>query len=394
MTYILKEPNHEYKPNCSINVPQTFCELNKSIDILTHNLVTNVMYETPHNSIYDAFFLANQYNVGLEFTPNFMKCVIIAGIIRHLEYKQNIDKYREFFVNFEGKRSVEIMSVNGVLDFKSLFCTLDLTPECSNFLDMFFVNELSPDNIYILLLKLLSNYFEYTVIVEEFMIEPITYTNNIIMKDNIIDYKNIISASHFNIKGEESDWVMLIMIVKNLNPIGLDWWGMRLQILFSQFKSVSINKVFEQFWKLNFELDVDNMFFAGWIKNFFPYIRKYGGVYFRNMFKKISTQSIPDMKFSFQYMIIETDLTYHMMQTNISFDTISYDINNTLIPNILWIIESKGKIENIALTTQIYGQEYECPDETEPIYCDKCKILIESNSYGYYSLNICKACCK
>lgn len=402
MSYKISEVNQDFKLVPSITVPQVFCD--KRIDILTHNEVTSVMYETPHNSIYDVFFVASKYNVGLEITPTFIKCMIIAGLIRHFEqeivYKKNTytnaEWYREFFVDFEGKRSIEIMSVNGVLDFKAMFCELPITPESKQFMELFFVNELSPTVIYILLLVLMSNYFDYTVEIEQFMVESIQFINDNNIKPSNIEYNMDKSCypSHFNIKGELSDWDNIRVIIKTLKKVfDMSWWCVRLELLIIHLKKIISDDPFKQFLMSSIVVDDTSTLFTGWVKNFFPYLRSYGNVYSQNVSTKIPVYQLPEMTFKFQYMIKDTDLKYYMMQTNISFTTISYT-GHTLTPNILWLIESKGHIQNPILTTKCYGTEYEEPDESYVMYCDVCKLQIQACSYGFYSLNVCVNCIK
>ena len=199
----------------------------------------------------------------LVISPDMIWLLICQGFSNHVN--NNAEKLRSKFVNFEGKKPIQIV-VGGT-------CLDELDGEWSALLDNF------PDSIAVYtgekLLDVLKCDFSTSNQTSS------TASTITIMKSmsSYFDYQIIMigcGISSITLEGTTSDWQLLYRKTQYLRRYDLDWWVDRIQPLLSKFIEASKGYVDVGFWKNIYKYHEGTIYkrpavIDGWILKFFPY---------------------------------------------------------------------------------------------------------------------------
>ena len=237
------------------------------------NFYTSKVYQEGIN-ILQGFYSAYENHLPICLTPDIIWLLIVQGFSQHVNY--NAEKLREKFVNFEGKKELEIIipkyhSYKQMKseDYEELFENLtekikeNVGEELINTIDFNFStsNKITKVVGYTSIMSSMKKFFEYIVL-------------------HSCNYPYII------LEGKLEDWENILKKTKALSKYDLEEWVSRLEIPLNEIIETKKGKINKEFWKKilypdkideNIEIEaykyktiqVDGI--NGWLLTFFPY---------------------------------------------------------------------------------------------------------------------------
>ena len=246
------------------------------------NFYTSKVYTRGINNILQGFYSAYENHLPIRLTPDIIWLLIVQGFSHHVNY--NAKNLREKFVNFEGKKKLEI-----------------IIPKYHSYKQM-------KSEDYAELLENLTEKIKENVGVE--LINTIDFnfsTSNKITK--VVGYASIMSSlkkffefrgdchmcnyPYIILEGKLEDWENILKKTKDLSKYDLEKWVSMLELPLKEIIETKKGKINKQFWKnILYPDKIDEIIeigtykyktiqvdgINGWLCTFFPY---YTDGYFR-----------------------------------------------------------------------------------------------------------------
>ena len=246
------------------------------------NFYTSKVYTKGINNILQGFYSAYENHLPIRLTPDIIWLLIVQGFSHHVNY--NSKELREKFVNFEGKKKLEIIipkyhSYKQMKseDYAELFENLtekikeNVGEELINTIDFNFStsNEITKVVGYASIMSSLKKFFEF------------------IGSCHMCNYPYII------LEGKLEDWESILKKTKDLSKYDLERWTSMLEIPLKEIIETKKGNINKQFWKnilypdkIDEKIEIGDYKYKtiqvdginGWLLTFFPY---YKDGYFR-----------------------------------------------------------------------------------------------------------------
>lgn len=212
---------------------------------------------------FKGMYWAYAYHHPFVLSPDMMWLLICQGFARHVN--ANPETMRNFFVNFEGKKTLTVTSTQ-----------IDLNNPRSGWEKVFplFTRQIS-GYTGTEFIKLLSADFSTTTPVEKIASE-ITIMETTKPYFEFVIMRIICGIPKITLKGTPEDWQLVLDKTKQLARYDLEWWTKELVPLLEEFVRASKGKIDTDFWRNMFKYHTLKQYGApnvidGWIVKFFPY---------------------------------------------------------------------------------------------------------------------------
>jgi len=343
-------------------------------------------YDT--NGFFAAIHQAYDKHIGLELHPDHFKLLILQGFSIHIN--ENAEKFRELFVDYQGKKVIKV--------FRNDFVKGSPSNPWTEVFDEF-VEKINNDLNDKTLVGLVQTPLSTTT--------PISAASfNISLMDTMQQYfeyrmYTMCGIPFIDVKGTVDDWQSLISLVDHIQQYDLEWWASEIRpILMNIVNTVSNPDAVDiEFWGniIKQSGGSGGPYYNGWICKFFPYLGT--KKYYKNEFKKITNvpTGISSVPVIWEYFGIEFKLKF-----TAGFYGFSYN-NDTLRPEISWLVYEDTtkpvltKLEKNLLQTYKQGRFY--PNSKacygEPgVICDLCRATLDGNApcIHHVQYDLCMEC--
>ena len=241
------------------------------------NFYTSKVYQKGINNILQGFYSAYENHLPICLTPDIIWLLIVQGFSQHVNY--NAEKLREKFVNFEGKKELEIIipkyhSYKQMKseDYEELFENLtekikeNIGEELINTIDFNFStsNKITKVVGHASIMSSMKKFFKFTGVC------------------HMCNYPYII------LEGKLEDWENILKKTKALSKYNLEEWVSRLEIPLNEIIETKKGKINKEFWKqilypdkIDEEIEIEEYKYKtiqvdginGWLLTFFPYYK-------------------------------------------------------------------------------------------------------------------------
>ena len=261
------------------------------------NFYTSIVYTKGINNILQGFYSAYENHLPIRLTPDIIWLLIVQGFSHHVNY--NSKELREKFVNFEGKKKLEIIipkyhSYKQMKseDYAELFEKLtekikeNVGEELINTIDFNFStsNEITKVVGYASIMSSLKKFFEFR------------------------GFCHMCNYPYIILEGKLEDWESILKKTKDLSKYDLERWTSMLEIPLKEIIETKKGNINKQFWKnilypdkIDEKIEIGDYKYKtiqvdginGWLLTFFPY---YIDGYFRytNSIKTKDLWRIPE----------------------------------------------------------------------------------------------------
>jgi len=246
------------------------------------NFYTSKVYTKGINNILQGFYSAYENHLPIRLTPDIIWLLIVQGFSHHVNY--NSKELREKFVNFEGKKKLEIIipkyhSYKQMKseDYAELFENLtekikeNVGEELINTIDFNFStsNEITKVVGYASIMSSLKKFFEFR------------------------GFCHMCNYPYIILEGKLEDWESILKKTKDLSKYDLEKWTSILEISLKEIIETKKGNINKQFWKnilypdkIDEKIEIGEYKYKtiqvdginGWLLTFFPY---YKDGYFR-----------------------------------------------------------------------------------------------------------------
>ena len=246
------------------------------------NFYTSKVYTKGINNILQGFYSAYENHLPIRLTPDIIWLLIVQGFSHHVNY--NSKELREKFVNFEGKKKLEIIipkyhSYKQMKseDYAELFEKLtekikeNVGEELINTIDFNFStsNEITKVVGYASIMSSLKKFFEFR------------------------GFCHMCNYPYIILEGKLEDWESILKKTKDLSKYDLEKWTSILEISLKEIIETKKGNINKQFWKnilypdkIDEKIEIGVYKYKtiqvdginGWLLTFFPY---YKDGYFR-----------------------------------------------------------------------------------------------------------------
>lgn len=308
--------------------------LNIDYGIIATSQVPNSLVTFEYNSFFYGMYLAYANHRPFVLSPDMIWLLISQGFAHHIASAP--EKYRSYFVNFEGRKSLIITTKNDLLsantsDREAIFPKF--SEQIASITGQKLIDNLTSDfstttatekmASHITVMEALKPYFEYVVM------------------------HIVCGIPEITLRGTTEDWKKVLNKAQSLRQYDLKWWIDEIEPLLREFVKASQGKVDKRFWQNIFKYHSQEKYGApkiidGWIVKFFPY-DKTGK---RNNLKELTGgDNLPDEIVKVDVRYIQTDgirTTETPLELWEGFIGLEQDANNfTLTPKIGWMIKKK-----------------------------------------------------
>ncbi|GAQ90140.1 hypothetical protein KFL_006050030 [Klebsormidium nitens] len=272
----------------------------------------------------------------LHLRPDDIMLAIAQGVGAHLSYGENAEKYRQVFVDHEGKEQINVDAkffLTGDSRFLYWPCCVqavvnELTERVKGDTCQLLLNDFSTTDAVsrtasqVVLMDTMKHYFEY-------------------------GFSFSCGIPEIELHGTLDDWHTLLARARALRAleIGLDWWLDVLEPVLEKLIETYSGNVDEDWWSHVFTREEFNgsgggVFFDGWFQAFFPYTVK--GKQAR--FGRLDAGDVPSGMVNCPFTIIENG-----RQTDSELVAGSFGARVTedggVAPYIGWLVKKKGEEE-------------------------------------------------
>ena len=246
------------------------------------NFYTSKVYTKGINNILQGFYSAYENHLPIRLTPDIIWLLIVQGFSHHVNY--NSKELREKFVNFEGKKKLEIIipkyhSYKQMKseDYAELFENLtekikeNVGEELINTIDFNFStsNKITKVVGYASIMSSLKKFFEFR------------------------GFCHMCNYPYIILEGKLEDWESILKKTKDLSKYDLERWTSMLEIPLKEIIETKKGNINKQFWKnilypdkIDEKIEIGDYKYKtiqvdginGWLLTFFPY---YKDGYFR-----------------------------------------------------------------------------------------------------------------
>ena len=239
------------------------------------NFYTSKVYTKGINNILQGFYSAYENHLPIRLTPDIIWLLIVQGFSHHVNY--NSKELREKFVNFEGKKKLEIIipkyhSYKQMKseDYAELFENLtekikeNVGEELINTIDFNFStsNEITKVVGYASIMSSLKKFFEFR------------------------GFCHMCNYPYIILEGKLEDWESILKKTKDLSKYDLERWTSMLEIPLKEIIETKKGNINKQFWKsilypdkIDEKIEIGDYKYKtiqvdginGWLLTFFPY---------------------------------------------------------------------------------------------------------------------------
>lgn len=192
---------------------------------------------------------------------------------------------------------------------------------------------------------------------------------------------------NITLRGSIDDWMSLKKLLSIMEKYDFKWYTNKMQTIIDEFILAAQGTANINFWKnmVKYQNMSGGPYYQGWIKYFFPYLKKNSG-YIKSKFTedyKIISNNIPSGLSS-----VPIDWIYYDQQIELKFCAgfagIKITENNCITPAIMWCIQDIEKSKN----------NYDLPQKFIDIYMHGTYFNPAKKHYGRETRVICDMCKK
>ena len=307
-------------------------------NILAKSQAPDSLVDFGYNPFFKGMYAAYAEHRPFVLSPDMIWILISQGFARHIH--ANSEKLRDYFVDYSGKLSLEVVSNNDLLkdptNWEEIFpqfssqiakyAGIELTNTLtSNFSTTTAIEKIASQ---ITMMEVMEPYFEYIV----------------------VEY--ICGIPEITLQGTTEDWQKILDRTKELGKYDLTWWTNELEPILLEFVKASKGDINKIFWRNMFKYHSPKQYGTGkvvdgWIVKFFPYDKDGKR---NNLIELIDGKSLPEE-------MVKVDLTYrkvdgiHVEETMLELwaGFIGLEQNPktfALTPKISWMIKKKDVNQN------------------------------------------------
>ena len=241
------------------------------------NFYSSKVYTKGIDNILQGFYSAYENHLPIRLTPDIIWLLIVQGFVQHVNY--NAEELRQKFVNFEGKKKLEII-INKYHSYKQmksedyeyLFENLtekikeNVGEELINTIDFNFStsNKITKVVGYASIMSALKKYFEFR------------------------GFCHMCNYPYIILDGKLEDWENILKKTKELAKYDLEKWVKRLEIPLNEIIETKKGKINKEFWKkilypdkIDEKIEIATYKYKtiqvdginGWLLTFFPYFK-------------------------------------------------------------------------------------------------------------------------
>ncbi|MDR1106955.1 MAG: DUF4419 domain-containing protein [Treponema sp.] len=313
-------------------------------DIFAKSRLPAEMVNYGYHSFFDGIYYAYLEHRPIVLSPDAVWLLISQGFAQHVN--ANAEKLRHYFVNFDGKLTLTVMTSAVTLDnpdspWETIFP--QFTQQIAEHTGEELINLLSAD-------------FTTTTIVEKVASEITIMESMKAYFEYAVMYV-LCGIPEVTLLGTTEDWQKILDRTKRLGRYELTWWTDELEPVLAEFVNASRGNISKEFWMNMFDKEYYSLgcgsatIINGWITKFFPC----GSNGERNSLRSIkSSGDLPEE-------IVKVDLLYYDTTTGIStplelwagfFGLDQNTENFALTPKIGWMIK-KADPENSELAKKL-----------------------------------------
>lgn len=218
---------------------------------------------TDYNSFVAAAHMAFDQHRPLVLNPDIIWVSIAQGLANHIN--MNAEELRHHFVNFEGKKYIEIQRdsfIKGNPDNDWQGCFPEFSDKISEYIGK--------------KRDLIVSNFSTTGPIEK-------ATSELVLMDAMQSYfdygcRTCCGIPNITIEGTTKDWLNIKTRIENISEFNLEWWTKHLLPIIDNFIDASKGNINKPFWESIYKLGGGSggPFITGWIAAFIPYLQGWG----------------------------------------------------------------------------------------------------------------------
>ena len=241
------------------------------------NFYSSKVYTKGIDNILQGFYSAYENHLPIRLTPDIIWLLIVQGFAQHVNY--NAEELRQKFVNFEGKKKLEII-INKYHSYKQMK---------SEDYEYLFENltEKIKENVG----EELINTIDFNFSTSNKITKVVGYASIMSALKKYFEFRGFCHACNYPyiiLDGKLEDWENILKKTKELAKYDLEKWVKRLEIPLNKIIETKKGKINKEFWKkilypdkidekieiATYEyktIQVDGI--NGWLLTFFPYFK-------------------------------------------------------------------------------------------------------------------------
>ena len=241
------------------------------------NFYSAKVYNKGIDNILQGYYSAYENHLPIRLTPDIIWLLIVQGFAQHVNY--NAEELRQKFVNFEGKKKLEII-INKYHSYKQMK---------SEDYEYLFENltEKIKENVG----EELINTIDFNFSTSNKITKVVGYASIMSALKKYFEFRGVCTACNYPyiiLDGKLEDWENILKKTKKLSKYDLEKWVKRLEIPLNEIKETKKGKINKEFWKkiiypdkidekieiATYEyktIQVDGI--NGWLLTFFPYFK-------------------------------------------------------------------------------------------------------------------------
>ena len=241
------------------------------------NFYSAKVYNKGIDNILQGYYSAYENHLPIRLTPDIIWLLIVQGFAQHVNY--NAEELRQKFVNFEGKKKLEII-INKYHSYKQMK---------SEDYEYLFENltEKIKENVG----EELINTIDFNFSTSNKITKVVGYASIMSALKKYFEFRGVCTACNYPyiiLDGKLEDWENILKKTKKLSKYDLEKWVKRLEIPLNEIIETKKGKINKEFWKkiiypdkidekieiATYEyktIQVDGI--NGWLLTFFPYFK-------------------------------------------------------------------------------------------------------------------------
>ena len=246
------------------------------------NFYTSKVYTKGINNILQGFYSAYENHLPIRLTPDIIWLLIVQGFSHHVNY--NSKELREKFVNFEGKKKLEII-IPKYHSYKQM--------KSEDYAELFEkLTEKIKENVG----EELINTIDFNFSTSNEITKVVGYASIMSSSKKFFEFRGFCHMCNYPyiiLEGKLEDWESILKKTKDLSKYDLERWTSMLEIPLKEIIETKKGNINKQFWKnilypdkIDEKIEIGVYEYKtiqvdginGWLLTFFPY---YKDGYFR-----------------------------------------------------------------------------------------------------------------
>ena len=241
------------------------------------NFYSSKVYTKGIDNILQGFYSAYENHLPIRLTPDIIWLLIVQGFVQHVNY--NAEELRQKFVNFEGKKKLEII-INKYHSYKQMK---------SEDYEYLFENltEKIKENVG----EELINTIDFNFSTSNRITKIVGYASIMSALKKYFEFRGVCTACNYPyiiLDGKLEDWENILKKTKKLSKYDLEKWVKRLEIPLNEIIETKKGKINKEFWKkilypdkIDEKIEIATYKYKtiqvdginGWLLTFFPYFK-------------------------------------------------------------------------------------------------------------------------